>query len=151
MPTMTVRLDASEVHDLARDIGRHVEEFPGRAQLAVEKTGFDMQKHAQAIVPVDTGFLMGSINIDFGALSFDLGPTADYGDVIERGVPHPFVITAKAGGMLHFVIDGKDIFAKSVTHPPIAPRPYLGPAFDAGLPDLEDALGQLGEQVVRSV
>jgi hypothetical protein len=50
--------------------------------------------------------------------------------------------------LLHFMIDGHSVFAKSVVHPPMAPQPYLSPAFDAGLPRFVDALGQLGEQVV---
>jgi hypothetical protein len=76
-----------------------------------------------------------------GELSFDLGPTADYGDVIERGVPHPFVIRARDGGTLHFVIDGHDVFAKSVTHPPIAPQPVHVARVRPWAPQLEDALG----------
>jgi hypothetical protein len=144
---MRVYADASEVHDLAGDIRRHADELPGRAQLVVEKVGFDVEATAKELVRVDTGFLKGSISTDIGELSADIGPTADYGDVIERGVPHPFVIRARDGGTLHFVIDGHDVFAKSVTHPPIAPSPYMSPAFDRGLPQLESALGDLGEQV----
>jgi hypothetical protein len=137
---MIVTVDASEVEDLADDIRRNTDRLPERAQLVTEKT-------AKVLVAVDTGFLMGSITLDVGVLSFDLGPTADYGDVIERGVPHPFVIRARDGGTLHFVIDGHDVFATQVTHPPIPPRPYLGPAFDRGLPQFEDALADLGGQV----
>lgn len=148
---MRVYVDASEVHELADDMRRNTSLLPGRAQLAVEKTGYVMLTIAQQLVPVDTAFLLNSIDLDFGELSLTLGPTADYGDVIERGVPHPFVIRAKDGGVLHFVIDGHDVFATQVTHPPIPPRPYLGPAFDRGLPQLEDALGDLGAQVFGRV
>jgi hypothetical protein len=144
----TVRIDASEVHDLADDMRRNTDLFPERAQLAVAKTGYDIEATAKVLVKVDTGFLRNSISTDVGELSVEVGPTADYGDIIERGVPHPFTITAKAGGTLHFVIDGHDVFAKSVVHPPIAPSPYMSPAFDKGLSELEDALGDLGEQVL---
>lgn len=151
----TVHIDAHEVHELADDMRRHADELPARAQLVTEKVGFDMEAQTKANIiavdAVDTGFLLGSVSLDVGALSFDLGPTAEYGDVIERGVPHPFVIRARDGGTLHFMIDGHDVFAKQVTHPPIAPRPYLGPAFDHGLPQFEDALGQLGEQGISRV
>jgi hypothetical protein len=136
---MRVYVDVSEVHDLADDIRRHADELPGRAQLVVAKVGFDIEATAKELVRVDTGFLKGSISTDVGELSVDVGPTADYGDVIERG------------GTLHFVIDGHDVFAKSVTHPPIAPSPYMSPAFDRGLPQLESALGDLGEQVFNRV
>lgn len=144
---ISVKIDASEVHDLADDMRRTADELPARAQLVVEKAGYDTVAISQQLVRVDTGFLRGSIGVDFGALSFTAGPTADYGDIIERGVPHPFVINAKPGGTLHFTIDGREIFAKSVTHPPIPPSPYMAPAFDRELPQVEAALGQLGEQV----
>lgn len=146
---MRVYIDASEVHELADDIRGHARVFPDRAQLVVEKGGHDTVMISQVLVPVDTGFLKGSIGVDFGHLSFTAGPTADYGDIIERGVPHPFVINARAGGTLHFMIDGKDIFAKSVVHPPIPPRPYMAPAFDRTLEQVESGLAELGAQVFR--
>jgi hypothetical protein len=143
-----ISVDDSEVHDLAHDILRNTDLLPGRVETLVQKTGYDMEAMAKVLVPVDTGFLMGSISIEFYGLGFDLGPTASYGDYVERGVPHPWVITAAPGGTLHFMIDGHSVFAKSVVHPPMAPQPYLSPAFDAGLSRFVDALGQLGEQVV---
>jgi len=146
----TIYVDASEVHELADDIRTHADELPAKAQVVVEKTGFEMEAEAKVLCPVDTGNLMNSISLDVSALSFELGPTADYGDDVERGVPHPFVIRAKPGGVLHFQIDGRDVFATSVTHPPMAPQPYLGPAFDSQLPHLETALGDLGERVFHA-
>lgn len=144
----TVHVDASEVHQLARDFNRHAGQVPRSAQAIVEKGGYDVVAIGSVLSPRDTGFNAGSISVDFGPLSFDAGPTSEYGDVLERGVPHPFVIRAKAGGTLHFVIDGHDVFAKSVTHPPISPRPYMGPAFDRTLPQVETALGRLLESSV---
>lgn len=148
MTGISIHLDDSEVHELADDINRHAEEFTSSAGRVIEKGGFEMQREAQILAPVDTGFLKGSITIDHSPLGFDLGPTAEYGDYVERGVPHPWVITAHDGGMLHFVIDGHDVFAKSVVHPPMAPQPYLGPAFDSQLPNIEQALGELGAQAI---
>lgn len=147
---MYATIDASEVHDLADDMRRYCDELPARTELVVHKTGFDMEATAKVLCAVDTGFLMNSISTDYFGLGFEMGPTADYGDIVERGVPHPFVITAKPGGTLHFFIDGHEVFAKSVVHPPMAPQPYVGPAFDQGLSSLENALGQLGEQVVSN-
>jgi hypothetical protein len=151
MTRIGVHIDTSEVHELADDIRRNTDAFPVRAQLATEKAGFDIEAISKTLSPYDTGFNAGSISSDVGDLSVDVGPTSDYGGILELGVPHPFVINAKPGGMLHFVIDGQDVFARSVTHPPIAPRPYMGPAFDRVLPTYEDALGDLGEQVISRV
>jgi hypothetical protein len=70
---MFVRIDASEVHALARDLnsaGAYVEE---RAPQAVSKVGHDMQATAQAIVPVDTGYLKSSISSTWSASGLSWG------------------------------------------------------------------------------
>jgi len=144
----TVYIDAHEVHDLAVDIKRHAGQVPRSAQAITEKALFDIEARGKVLSPYDTGFNAGSISTSVGELSGEIGPTSDYGGILELGVPHPFVINAKPGGMLHFVIDGEDIYARSVTHPPIPPRPYMGPAFDAVLPSYEAALGRMLENSV---
>lgn len=138
-------IDASEVHQLARDMRRHAGQVPRAVQSLTVKAGFDIEAEGKVRSPYDTGFNAGSISMDVGELSVDVGPTSDYGGILELGVPHPFVIEARPGHSLHFTIDGEDVFAKRVTHPPIAPRPYMGPAFDAVLPRYEDALGRVLE------
>lgn len=146
---MEIHIDDSEVHALARDINRRTGQFPRRVQTVVDKGGHDMHAYAVARAPVDTGFLKGSITLDITGLGFVLGPTAEYGGYVELGVPHPYVIHAKPGGTLAFPGGGGGtVFAKSVVHPPQAPQPYLGPAFDAVLPLIERALGQIGGEVV---
>ena len=147
---MQVTIDAHEVHDLASDIRRNAEETPGLAALAVGKTGFDMQATAMVLVPKDTTFLEHSISLDMaaGGLGFELGPTAEYGAAIELGIPHPVTIHARDGGFLRFVSGGRVVYARSVTLPPRAPQPYLGPAFDQHLPGLENALASIGAQAV---
>jgi hypothetical protein len=148
MASIAIHLDDSEVHQLADDIGRHADTMPVMAQRVMDKGGHDMQAAAQTNAPVDTGALKASISLDIFDLGFVLGPTVDYGGFVERGVPHPYVIHAKPGGTLAFPgAGGGIVFARSVVHPPMAPQPYLSPAFDAVLPHIEDALGALGEQV----
>lgn len=111
-----VHIDASEVHALADDLRQAADTMPGKAQAVVSKVGHDMQATAQAIVPVDTGHLKSSISLDVVGLGFDLGPTAEYGGYVELGTSR------------------------------MNPEPYLGPAYDQHLPNLEQALGQLGVQ-----
>lgn len=145
---MEVYVDAHEVTDLAHEILHHTTTVRGLTRAVVRKTGFDLQAGAQRRAPVDTGALRASISTDFTDLGFETGPMVEYGAAIELGIPHPFTITAKDGGFLRFMIDGREVFARSVTHPPMAPQPFLAPAFDEALPRLEEALGAIGEQVI---
>lgn len=115
---MRVTIDASEVHQLADDIRRHADETPGLAERAVDKVGHDMHASAIAKAPRLTGLLDASDALTVTGLGFDLGPTVDYGAYQELG-------TSK-----------------------MAPNPYLGPAFDEHLPNLEVALGDIGEGAV---
>jgi hypothetical protein len=145
-----VTVDAHEAHQLADDIRHNADAVPARASLVVRKVGFDMQATAQVNAPVDTGFLKSSISIDVDSdgMGFELGPEAEYGAAVELGVPHPVTITGRDGGFLRFVVDGRVVYTRSVTLPPRAPQPYLGPAFDVQEPLLERALGAIGGQAV---
>lgn len=50
-----------------------------------------------------------------------------YGEYVEEGT-RPHIIRARKAKMLHFVIDGKDVFTPMVRHPGSKPYPFLGPA-----------------------
>jgi hypothetical protein len=71
-----------------------------------------------------------------------VGPSVVYGRIQELG---GFVepVSAKA---LHFVIDGIEIFAKKVHIPP---RPYLRPAADEHMSEIEAAVGAAIRNVMR--
>lgn len=114
----SVRIDASEVHALADDLRQAADTMPGKAQSVVSKVGHDMQATAQAIVPVDTGHLKSTIGTEVMGLSADVFATAEYSSYVELGTSR------------------------------MAPQPYLGPAFDQHLPDLESALGALGSSAI---
>lgn len=50
-----------------------------------------------------------------------------YAEYVEQGTrPHPIV--ARGARVLHFVVDGKDVFTPQVRHPGSKPYPFLGPA-----------------------
>lgn len=145
---MEVIIDAHEVHDLASDMQRHADEALSKAVTAVHKVGFETEAMAKINAPVDTGFLKGSISTDYtdDGLGFDCGPTAEYGGYVEQGTHGPYIIEARPGHYLHF----GDTFVKRVIHPGNAPEPYLGPAFDAAVPLMEQALGHIADQSVSS-
>jgi len=86
-------------------------------RLAVQKTAADIKRDAQLFAPVDTGFLRSSISyetwVDGIGVTADIGPTAEYGEYVERGTEH------------------------------MAPHAYLGPAFDRHAFELELAMAQI--------
>lgn len=138
-----VSIDTSEVRALARDIIAHAERAPARVGVAVTKCGFKTVTFAQAAAPVDIGALKSSIGVDIDGLSFEAGPTVEYGAYIELGTglwgpsASEYEIRNPFGW-------GPDV---TVWHPGVEPQPYLGPGFDkavnASMSDFADAAGDV--------
>lgn len=120
--TAGITIDTSEVRALASDMRRHTAEFPAQARVVVLKGGYDMLAEVQATVPVDTGHLKASESLDEldGGLGFELGPTASYGDYVERGTSR------------------------------MAAQPSLAPAFDHHEPIIAGNVGDLAAHIVRA-
>lgn len=133
---MTVTLDLSEVHGLARDIhagaGRVVTSL--RAPLA--RGANKVQGLAQVNAPVDIGTLKNSISNDVDTLGFEVGPEVNYGGYVEEGTTGPYPIENAFG------------WGITVMHPGIEAQPYLGPAFDAHLPGIVDDIADAMERGV---
>jgi hypothetical protein len=53
---------------------------------------------------------------------------AFYGRANEFGLLHPWEIVASKQRFLKFISDGKVNFRRSVTHPPLPPRPFFAPS-----------------------
>ena len=117
---------SDDLRRLAADIQRAARTTGQRAQLVVRKTAKDIEATAKNMVPVDTGNLKGSIGTSdlrtvgrSGSLGAEIGPTADYGEYVERGTSR------------------------------MAPQPYMGPAADRHAPAFEQAMAQLGQEVLN--
>lgn len=145
-----MNIDSSEVRHLQVDLSQAPAEVRAKAPLAVKKTLFDIEGTSQVLAPRDTSDLANSISTDVDAdgMGGEVGPTVEYGDDVEYGT-QPHVIRARDGGKLVFRgRDGRLVFVDKVNHPGTPPQPYMGPSFDRHVPDLERALGDLGEDVL---
>lgn len=119
-----IGVDVSELKNLGRDLERNGGAVGAKGALALKKTAYDIEGGAKARVRVDTGNLRNSVSTEitgdgrFSAISAEIGPTADYGIWQEIGT------SVMAG------------------------QPYMGPAFDQYAPPFEQAIAQIGAQIL---
>lgn len=119
-----ITIDTSEMDALAQKLAGSGLRIGAATAAALRKTAYGIQRTAMAKAPVDTGALRQSISVSFvgdgrsGAMVAEIGPTVDYG---------------------HFVEDGTSRMAG---------QPFMGPAYDANIPQLEAALGAVAEAIL---
>jgi HK97 gp10 family phage protein len=107
-----------ELNTIAADLGKAGFRAGPLAQVAIAKTAADIEADAKAFVPVDTGNLRNSIGRDVHGLTAEIGPTANYGGFVEWGTSR------------------------------MAPRAYMGPAFDRRAPGLKEAFTRIAERTL---
>lgn len=119
---MTIEVDASELNQLAIDLGAAGARAPVLARQVVQKSSADIKRDGQRFAPVDTGHLMNSITYETRQLpagaAGEIGPTAEYGRYVEEGTST------------------------------MAPRAYMGPALDRNTPAFVTAAEALGVQAL---
>lgn len=144
-----VSIDTSEVRHLEVDLSKAPAEVQAGASRAMRRTLFGIEADGKILAPVDTGNLEASIStdVDPDGLGGVVGPTAEYGADVEYGT-EAHVIRAHDGGYLRFTVGGQLVFVREVHHPGTAPQPYMAPAADRNIPQLERALGEIGEGVL---
>lgn len=119
-----IRFDASELNRLAADLGGAGARVGAGAAAVVRASTFRVEGESKAFAPVDTGNLRNGIGSDFygdgrsDTMAGEVGPTAAYGPFVENGTSR------------------------------MAPRAFMGPAFDRALPDFISALEQVAERSV---
>lgn len=119
---MGITVDFSELYAF----GAHLEDVSREAlplaRAAIQKTAADIKREAQAFAPVgETGNLRSSITYETKSLASsveaEIGPSVHYGHYVEYGTSR------------------------------MAPRAYLGPAFDRNVGQFEQALGQIADRI----
>jgi hypothetical protein len=138
MSTIRISVDASEVIALGEELDYNAPRVADKVFRAVARNGFKVVQTAQVLAPVDTGALKSSIGVDIEGMSYEAGPTVEYGAYVELGTSGPYPIRNPFGW-------GDDVV---IMHPGNAPEPYLGPAFDVNLPSVVDEIGDAGEGIL---
>lgn len=119
-----MHFDVSELQGLERDLKKGAAGIEPKAKLVVAKTASDIEATAKVFAPVDTGNLEGSISTDVDGLTAEIGPTASYGDYVDRGTKNE---------------DGSTRMEA---------QPYIDPAVDAHEPSFATAMGKVGEKIL---
>ena len=116
--------DDAPLRALSADLRAAGRQVGNKARQVVRKTAYDIEATAKSLVAVDTGNLKSSITHSdlrlgtTGSLVAEIGPTADYGEFLETGTRR------------------------------MAPQPYMGPAADRHEPAFNEAMAQLGQELL---
>lgn len=117
-----VRIDVSELNQLAVVLDRESGAVGARAAAVVRKAASDVESTAKSFAVVDTGFLKNSISWSLTndgrhmMVEAEIGPTAAYGSYLETGTST------------------------------MAPRAFMGPALDRHSGAFAAALAQITAQ-----
>ena len=116
--------DASELRNLAADLGT-VPKIAGQlAKVAVKKTAKDIEATAKTLAPVDTGNLRSSIKTsDLRSVSQD-SPSAE--------------VRASANYAVY----------QELGTSRMAPQPFMGPAADKHSPAFQEAMAQIAAKAL---
>lgn len=110
-----VQVDIGGINQIAVDLTQAANDIAPAASMVVRKAALDTVAEAKTFCVVDTGYLRSSIGMtmDGDGLGAEVGPAAAYGAYVELGTSR------------------------------MAPRAFLGPAFDRQQPMFMSALDQL--------
>ncbi len=125
-------------------------------QLMLQLSGYIVSQKLQGqVLHHRTGVLAGSIRTIPATLEGTSivgaveggGGGAWYGALYEDvsaggtgGVSHSWTITATKARALSFLVDGKRLYRRSVTHPALSARPYMTPSLEENAGEIEAQL-----------
>lgn len=117
-----VSIDLSQVHELARDIIRNGEEMPGKAERIVaaggHRTVAAIQAEIRRLDLIDTANMLNTTSVDVEGMRFEAGPEASYAIYQDQGTSE------------------------------LPANNFTGNGFDHVLPQIEDAVGDAGAEIL---
>ena len=139
--------------DLASASGLGIERA---AAEVIRDTAYGIQHAAMQYAPVRTGRLRDSIQVSFdGALKATIGPTVPYGPYQEFGTASRgefggpvYVIRPRNTAALSFVVGGKRIVTRKVTHPGVRAKRYMRRAVELELGPVAQRLADAGALII---
>lgn len=144
MPAKSMGVYLRGGKELAADFARLENAIRGPVLGRAAQAGaMVIETEAKRRAPRITGTLIRSIHTeitrqDATEAAAAVGTNVEYGPHVEYGTglhgpkaTEIIIRPRRAGGVLRFQIGNRIVFAKSVKHPGIRPRPFLEPAFDA--------------------
>ena len=93
-----------------------IKKFVSEVEEALKNIIFDTHTEIILNTPVDTGRLRSSIVVEETEDGYIIGTPVEYAADVELGTA-PHKIVAKDKKSLKFIINGQEIFRKSVNHP----------------------------------
>ena len=135
---------ADDLETLEDALGRHLRE-------AMEEWVLRVEADAKRLAPVESGRLRGSIASEVQRagrqiLSAHVGTNVEYAQAVEEGRGP---IEAAPGEVLHFVVNGEDVFVTRVG--PADAQPFLAPAIEQNLGTAEKLIHDAVDNAVAEV
>lgn len=86
-----------------------IDEIERRLNIALQRTGFNMERYAKQVCPVDTGKLRSSIRTEAGDMKVTIGTNVKYAPHVEYGThkmrPQPFLRPAVHRGLTQYLME----------------------------------------------
>lgn len=135
---------------LANQFGALDDTLDERLREAMETLVVMIESTAKRLAPVDSGRLKSSmaseVEMEAETIIGTVGTNVSYAPAIEYGRG---AIQADPGEVLHFFVEGEEVFTTSVDAAPA--QPFLRPAFEAHRQDFERLVKGAIQQAVADV
>ncbi|MEH7416066.1 HK97-gp10 family putative phage morphogenesis protein [Neobacillus drentensis] len=120
-----------------------IQEMKRKRKETAEEIAIFVEAEAKQRAPVKTGDLRRRITHetehDDNKSIAKIGTNLEYAQIVEEG-SKPHEIKRKDGKPLKLKIDGKWVTVGKVNHPGTKPQPYLKPAIDENVGEIQDRI-----------